>query len=212
VPSRRPPPILLAAIAATAVILPCTLDRALDQPAPRASDVRLDQQPLIGLTGGVTVREVTSPQPFSMVALTGGDLTGTTARVRAKRGDGSWGPWYEAETVESGAVDGPSGSAHGPRGTDPVFVGNTRSVQIVVTRPIGAPVTKAPPTTAPAKFGLGYRPASVERPLPQNISAVLISPPQAPADRRGSSAGPSGAPKNRSAAVTRCTATAFARR
>ncbi|MGC2655685.1 MAG: N-acetylmuramoyl-L-alanine amidase [Mycobacterium sp.] len=181
-PSRRPAPILLAAIAATAVILPCTIERALDQPAPRAGDVRLDQQPLIGLTGGVTVREVTSPQQFSMVALTGGDLTDTTARVRAKRGDGSWGPWYEAETVESGPVDGPSGSAHGPRGTDPVFVGNTRSVQIVVTRPIGAPVTKAPPTTAPATSGLGYRPASVERPLPQNISAVLISPPQAPAD------------------------------
>src|SRR5579875_2122985 len=137
---------LLTAVAATAVILPWAIERAADSPAPRAGEVQIDQRPLIGLTGGVTVRELSSPQPFSMVALTGGDLTGTTARVRAKRDDGSWGPWYEAETVESGlppgAPDGTRGLASGPRGTDPVFVGTTRTVQITVTRPIGAPVTK----------------------------------------------------------------------
>ena len=177
---------LVTAIAATAVILPWGIGRAPERQVPRAGDVQLNQQPLIGLAGGVTIREIASRQPFSMVALTGGDLTGTTARVRAKRGDGSWGPWYEAETVESGAVDGPSRSEHGPRGTDPVFVGNTRNVQIAVTRPVGAPVTKAPPSTAKADHGLGYRPASVEKPLPQNISAVLISPPQAPADTQWS--------------------------
>ncbi len=180
---------LFTAIAATAVILPWAIDRAADSQPPRAGDVHIDQRPLIGLTGGVTVREVSSSQPFSMVALTGG-LTGTTARMRAKRDDGSWGPWYEAETVESGLETGsapgaserPSRPASGPRGTDPVFVGATKTVQIAVTRPIGAAVTKAPPRLASANSGLGYRPASVEKPLPQNISAVLISPPQAPAD------------------------------
>ncbi len=173
---------LLTAVTATALLLPWALDRTPDPPAPRAGDVQLKQQPLIGLTGGVTTREVSSPQPFSMVALTGGDLTGTTARVRAKRGDGSWGPWYDAETVESGSTDEPTGLSPGPHGTDPVFVGTTRTVQITVTRPVGAPVTSAPPSTAPVSSGLGYRPAAVEKPLPQNISAVLISPPQAPAD------------------------------
>lgn len=172
---------LFTAMLATVVILPLAVDRSPAGTPDRVAGTRLNQQPLVGLTGGVTVREITQPQPFSLVALTGGDLTGTTARVRAKRVDGSWGPWYEAETLESSAVDGAAESTHGPRGTDPVFVGKTTSVQIAVTRPAGAPVTKAPPTNRNS-HGLGYIPATAEQPLPQNISAVLISPPQSPAD------------------------------
>ena len=173
---------LFTAIVATVVILPWAVDRPPDAPPARTAGTQLNQQPLVGLAGGVTVREVTQRQPFALVALTGGDLTGTTARVRAKRADGTWGPWYEAETLESSAVDGVAGSSHGPRGTDPVFVGTTTSVQIAVSRPAGAPVTSAPPSTVRGKPGLGYLPAAAEQPLPQNISAVLISPPQAPAD------------------------------
>ena len=58
------------------------------------------------------------------------DLTGTSARVRAKKTDGSWGPWYEAEALEGVGPD-----TAGPRGTEPVFVGRTTTVQIAVTRP-----------------------------------------------------------------------------
>ncbi len=175
---------LFTAIAATIVILPWTLyPPSQNAPAPaRAGDTQLNQQPLVGLTGGVTVREVSQRKPFSMVALTGSDLTGTTARVRAKRADGSWGPWYDAETVESAGSDRAPGNSAGARGTDPVFVGNTTAVQIAVTRPASAAVTSAPPAAATAKSGLGYIPASAERPFAQNISAVLISPPQAPVD------------------------------
>jgi uncharacterized protein with LGFP repeats len=184
VPSRRPAPtILLTAIAATVVILPWAIEGMPGDghtKVPQADDTRLVQQPLTGLGGGATVREVTQATPFSMVALTGGDLTGTSARVRAKHADGSWGPWYEAETVESNADD--ADVAGGPRGTDPVFVGTTTTVQIAVTRPVGAPVTATPPDTPPAEDGLGYVPATAEQPFAQNISAVLISPPQAPVD------------------------------
>jgi uncharacterized protein with LGFP repeats len=138
---------------------------------------------------GVTVREVSQATPFSLVALTAADLTGTTAQVRAKRPDGSWGPWYKAEPVES---DGPSDGDHGPRGTEPVFVGHTTAVQIAVTRPAGA-VAPPPPTTRPSAPkpsagpkdstpNLGYLPANVEQPFGQNLNAVLITPPQAPAD------------------------------
>ena len=82
----------------------------------------------------------------AVVALTGGDLTGTSARIRAERADGSWGPWYQAETLESGGADGvPSPGSQGPRGTDPVFVGLTTAVQIAVRRPAGAPVTVGDP-------------------------------------------------------------------
>ncbi|MCW2651298.1 MAG: cold-shock protein [Mycobacterium sp.] len=141
----------------------------------------LAQQPLTGIGAGITIREVSQPTPFSMVALTAADMTGTRAQVRAKRPDGSWGPWYRAESEESGGFTGADN--HGPRGTEPVFVGKTTAVQIAISRPVtpgGAPQR----TTVPkeAKPGLGYVPANLERPFGQNLNAVLITPPQAPAD------------------------------
>jgi uncharacterized protein with LGFP repeats len=179
VPSRRPAPTtLFTAIAATVVILAWAVDSGAGhhEHLPGPGDTHLAQQPLIGLGGGVTVREISQATTFSMVALTGGDLTGTSARIRARRADGSWGRWYDTETL---AARG-DGAAAGPRGTDPVFVGNTTTVQISVSRPADAPRTSAPKSAPVA--GLGYIPATTEQPLAQNISAILISPPQAPAD------------------------------
>ncbi len=174
---------MFTAIAATVVILPWAVTGvpgAEHNDGPNAADTVLSQQPLTGLGGGETIREISQPTPFSMVALTGTDLTGTSARVRAKRADGSWGPWYDAETLESNADDTQGG---GPRGTDPVFVGTTTSVQIAVTRPANAALTSAPPETGlDAGKELGYVPATAEQPFAQNISAVLITPPKAPVD------------------------------
>ena len=183
-PSRRPTPtILFTAIAATVVILPWAITGgpgADRKDGLSAADTLLNQQPLTGLGGGETVREISQSTPFSMVALTGSDLTGTTARIRAKKPDGSWGPWYDTDTLESNSDDNQGG---GPRGTEPVFVGTTTDVQIAVTRPKGAPVTTAPPETGvDAGKELGYVPANVEQPFAQNISAVLITPPKAPVD------------------------------
>ena len=175
---RLAPPILFTAIAATVVILPWAIDGlpGAGDEHPSTQTPLLAQQPLTGLGGGETIREVHQDTPFSMVALTAQDLTGTSARVRAKKPDGSWGPWYEAEALE-GVGDG----SPGPRGTEPVFVGRTTTVQIAVTRPDGAAVT-VPPPRIEAKPGLGYRPATIEQPFGQNINAVLITPPQAPVD------------------------------
>lgn len=178
---------LLTAIAATVVIVSwvgdATRGRGAASPAP-ARGTQLVEQPLVGLGAGVTVREISQQTPFSLVALTG-DLAGTSTRLRAKRPDGSWGPWYQTE-YETAAPDAagsgpPAGATEGPRGTDPVFVGTTTTVQIAVTRPLDAPVTR-PPAPAPSETkDLGYTPASKELPFGQNISAILISPPQAPA-------------------------------
>ncbi len=177
-------PTLLTAIATTAVLLPWAINGVPPGQQPHAADTRLAEQPLAGVGGGDTVREVRQDTPFSMVALTGGDLTGTSARIRAKRADGSWGPWYQAEALESDGADGGPGGGRGPRGTDPVFVGMTTAVQIAVRRPPGAPVTVALSDTSDGNrdHDLGYRPVSAEEPLAQHLSAVLISPPQAPAD------------------------------
>jgi uncharacterized protein with LGFP repeats len=172
---------LLTAALATVVIVTWVLMRPPTgtHPTPAPGDTQLAEQPLIGLGGGVTVRELTQETPFSLVALTG-DLAGTSARVRAKRPDGSWGPWYQTE-YQTSAPEG-VGSAGDPRSTDPVFVGTTTTVQIAVTRPTDAPLTQPPPAPASEKAELGYRPATTEHPFGQNISAILISPPQAPAE------------------------------
>lgn len=158
----RPPIALLSALAATAVLLPVGLDH--DRPAPASA--QLVERPLSGLGAGVTIREVSQRTPFSMVALTGSDLTGTSARVRARHADGSWGPWYDAEALDAGTTTG-------THGTEPVFVGQTNAVQISVSRP-AAPSHPA---------DLGYRPAAFETPLAPSFSAVLITPPpRAPID------------------------------
>ena len=177
---RRPAPsILFTAIAATAVILPWAINGLPGDgdKQPTAAAPQLAQQPLTGLGGGETIREVHQDTPFSMVALTAEDLRGTTARIRAKKADGSWGQWYEADTLDGVGPDSPAA-----RGTEPVFVGRTTTVQIAVTRPAGAPTTGPVAPTPTGTPALGYVPANVEQPFGQNINAVLISPPQSPVD------------------------------
>src|SRR3569833_804738 len=90
---------LFTAIAGTVVILPWALPSTPfdEDRRPLAEQTQLAQQPLTGLGGGETIREVHQDTPFSLVALAAADLDGTSARVRARKPDGSWGPWYEAE-------------------------------------------------------------------------------------------------------------------
>ncbi|MGE2737802.1 N-acetylmuramoyl-L-alanine amidase [Mycolicibacterium vaccae] len=179
---RRPAPsILFTAVAATVIMLPLAINGIPgdtgDAAPPTIGAPQMAHQPLPDLGGGETIRELHQDVPFSMVALTAQDLTGTTARIRAKKDDGSWGPWYEAEPMEGVGADLP-----GPRGTEPVFVGRTTTVQIAVHRPDGAAPTGA---AAPQDTGgpeLGYIPANTEQPFGENVSAVLITPPEAPVD------------------------------
>jgi uncharacterized protein with LGFP repeats len=181
VPRSRAPTTLLTAALATVVIVSWVLMGPLSGAHLSAPtrDTQLAEQPLVGVGGGVTVRELTQDTPFSLFALTG-DLAGSSARVRAKRPDGSWGPWYQTE-FQTSAPQGAESAAQ-PRSTDPVFVGTTTTVQVAVTRPMDAPVTQPPPAPA-AKGDLGYRPATKDQPFGQNINAILISPPLAPGER-----------------------------
>ncbi|MBU9767176.1 cold-shock protein [Mycobacterium sp. TNTM28] len=182
---RTAPSLLFTALAATVVIVPWAISESGsdEQHGPSASAPQLTQQPLDNLTTGESIREVHQDTPFSMVALTSADLRGTSARVRARQDDGSWGPWYAAENLDGVGADTP-----GPRGTEPVFVGRTTTVQIAVTRapqapaPPGKTAKTAKPDPAKPKPPLGYVPANVEAPIGQNITAVLISPPQSPVD------------------------------
>ncbi|UXA17869.1 N-acetylmuramoyl-L-alanine amidase [Mycobacterium sp. SMC-4] len=178
---RPAPSILLTAIAATVLMLPWAIHGVPgeDPQRPALAAPQLVHQPLPDIGGGETIRELHQDTAFSMVALTAQDLTGTTARVRAKKDDGSWGPWYDAEVMDGVGADLP-----GPRGTEPVFVGRTNTVQIAVNRPTTAIPAPAAPAQAPEieRPELGYIPANVEHSFGENLSAVLISPPEAPVD------------------------------
>src|SRR5580698_7091984 len=144
---------LVITFVVTVVIVAWVVDSTLKRAAPApsaAGDTGLAEQPLIGLGAGLTVRELTQPTPFALIAMTG-DLAGTSTKVRAKHLDGSWGPWYQTEyETEEPDPDRatPVGPGAEPHSTGPVFVGATTAVQVAVSRPINAQVTQ-PPAVAP---------------------------------------------------------------
>ncbi|PTR22489.1 uncharacterized protein with LGFP repeats [Rhodococcus sp. OK519] len=76
-------------------------------------------------TLGATVKEVTQDTPFSMVGVTAANLESSVTQLRAQLADGSWGAWITPDLVD--------GSSNGKQGTEPVFVGETNAVQILVT-------------------------------------------------------------------------------
>ncbi|CRK54339.1 conserved exported hypothetical protein [Rhodococcus sp. RD6.2] len=144
---------------------------------------------------GAAVKEITRDTPFSMVALTS-ELGTTAAQIRARLADGSWGPWYATEQLETNRSDltGPSGK----NGTEPIFVGATTAVQVLVTKAaeaVGVPSTgssdSAPAVpnvltpTEPGGAPIAFAPAAVSTPLRAQdqaaeladaVTAVLIQP------------------------------------
>ncbi|MET9216613.1 MULTISPECIES: N-acetylmuramoyl-L-alanine amidase [unclassified Nocardia] len=87
---------------------------------------------------GAQVKELTQDTPFSMVAVTARDLVNTTTKLRARQLDGNWGPWYDADPVDTRATD--QTPADAPTGTEPIYVGETTAVQMLVTRkPVAGP-------------------------------------------------------------------------
>ncbi|MGX1804702.1 N-acetylmuramoyl-L-alanine amidase [Nocardia sp. NPDC055321] len=85
---------------------------------------------------GAQVKELTRDKPFSMVALTAQDMAGMTAMIRAQLPDGAWGPWYSAEPVDT--------PGRTRSGTEPIYVGSTKAVQILMTKKnVAAPIDPA---------------------------------------------------------------------
>ncbi len=145
---------------------------------------------------GAVVKELRQDEPFSMVALTSTSLDGAVAQVRRQLDDGSWGEWNSTEPIETGSSD--AAPKADKQGTEPIFVGATKAVQLLLTPRTSAESAPVPPPApvpevAPApEQELGYTPASVSKPLRQqdtqltnalaDISAVLIQPGSSPAD------------------------------
>ncbi|SNT27345.1 Uncharacterized conserved protein, contains LGFP repeats [Rhodococcoides kyotonense] len=156
-----------------------------DAAAPLADDP--------GAPLGAVVKELRQDDPFSMVALTSTALDGAVAQVRRQLDDGSWGPWLATEPIDTAASD--AAPVPDKKGTEPIFVGATKAVQLLLTPRAGdaaaaapapeiapvpevapapeAPAPEAPAPEAPApealvpQADLGYTPASVSKPLRQ---------------------------------------------
>ncbi|MFF0816258.1 N-acetylmuramoyl-L-alanine amidase [Rhodococcus sp. NPDC003318] len=140
---------------------------------------------------GAAVKEITRDTPFSMIALTS-DLGATAAKVRAKLADGSWGPWFTTEQLDSRRDD--QTAPGGKTGTEPIYVGDTTAVQVLVTQAADAVagLADAAPAlpnvltpTDPAQAPIPFAPAAVSTPLrgqdtvqqlADAVSAVLIAP------------------------------------
>ena len=177
VPSRRPAPTMVfTAIAATVVMLPWAAVRAPGTVTTRPAPATPDRPAATGRRR--RRRDGPRNQPRHPV------LDGRADRRRPDRHLGPH-PGQErrrllgalvrrrdllssGEGAASSTAPNPSSSAAPPRADR------------------GAPSARraAAPSRrrAPAARGLGYVPVTVEQPLAQNISAVLISPPQAPVD------------------------------
>lgn len=137
---------------------------------------------------GAQVKELSRDTPFSMVALTATDVLNATTKIRAQRPDGTWGPWYDAES-ESGSDKSQPGKR---KGTEPIYVGNTKTVQMLVTPKAKAVSTPAEPTPLddskadPAQINL------------EKLAAVLIDPGRGSIDENLTSVAaplPGGGPK-----------------
>lgn len=133
---------------------------------------------------GATVKELTRETPFSLVALAADDIAATDALIRAQSTDGSWGPWSATEPLESSRND-TAGDAR--RGTEPIFVGATRAVQVLLTpRPGPEPAlagAEAPPAEAPAPDAPA--PETPEAPAPVDEAPVPVAESAGPAPELG---------------------------
>ncbi|GAB3211556.1 hypothetical protein GCM10027262_41370 [Nocardia tengchongensis] len=137
---------------------------------------------------GAQVKELTRDTPFSMVAVTATDALKATTKIRAQRPDGTWGPWYDAE-AESGKDKSKPGKRNG---TEPIYVGNTKTVQMLVTpkaKAVSAPAEPTPlddSSADPAQINL------------EKLAAVLIDPGRGSIDENLTSVAaplPGGGPK-----------------
>ncbi|MFE7798433.1 N-acetylmuramoyl-L-alanine amidase [Nocardia sp. NPDC057440] len=120
---------------------------------------------------GAQVKELTRETPFSVVALTANDLVNTTATIRARQPDGAWGPWYDTEAVDTRRTD--RAPAGGTTGTEPIYVGDTKAVQILVTRKPAASTAPQEPTQPTAAAARSDDPAQINAAA---MTAVLIDP------------------------------------
>ncbi|MEO9329238.1 peptidoglycan recognition protein family protein [Gordonia aurantiaca] len=101
-------------------------------PSPRA-DLPASTPPVTTMRDGREVGAAVTPlardRPLKMVAFTWDRPVDVDLRLRARNPDGTWGPWTPLEKVDVAAP-----SADKPSGTEPVWVGDAKEVQVAASK------------------------------------------------------------------------------
>ena len=79
---------------------------------------------------GAAVTHIVREAPIKMVAFTWERPVDVDLKLRAKNPDGKWGPWTVLEQTSRGQAP----SAKNPVGTEPVWVGDAREVQVAASK------------------------------------------------------------------------------
>ncbi|SCC06987.1 MULTISPECIES: peptidoglycan recognition protein family protein [Gordonia] len=79
---------------------------------------------------GAAVTHIAREAPIKMVAFTWERPVDVDLKLRAKNPDGKWGPWTVLEQISRGQAP----SAKNPVGTEPVWVGDAREVQVAASK------------------------------------------------------------------------------
>ncbi len=79
---------------------------------------------------GAAVTHIVRDAPIKMVAFTWDRPVDVDLKLRAKNPDGKWGPWTVLEQISRGQAP----SAKNPVGTEPVWVGDAREVQVAASK------------------------------------------------------------------------------
>ncbi|MGW6033523.1 peptidoglycan recognition protein family protein [Gordonia terrae] len=79
---------------------------------------------------GAAVMHIVREAPIKMVAFTWDRPVDVDLKLRAKNPDGKWGPWTVLEQISRGQAP----SVKNPVGTEPVWVGDAREVQVAASK------------------------------------------------------------------------------
>lgn len=79
---------------------------------------------------GAAVTHILREAPIKMIAFTWDRPVDVDLKLRAKNPDGKWGPWTVLEQISRGQAP----SVKNPVGTEPVWVGDAREVQVAASK------------------------------------------------------------------------------
>ncbi|MDY6808164.1 MAG: peptidoglycan recognition protein, partial [Actinomycetota bacterium] len=124
---------------------------------------------------GVAVKHIVRDDPLKMVAFTWDQAVDASMMLRARNDDGSWGDWLDLDPVDAAY----SVSAEHPMGTEPVWVGDAKEIQVAVSDDGLAIPAAEPQGGGLVELGIGTASTVIttllETVVPA-LTATLISP------------------------------------
>ncbi|ATD69070.1 MULTISPECIES: peptidoglycan recognition protein family protein [Gordonia] len=107
-----------------------TKTRSVPGPAPTSTTPPAVTTMRDGREVGAAVTHIVREDPIKMVAFTWDRPVDVDLKLRARQPDGTWSPWTVLEQISKGGVP----TADKPAGTEPVWVGDAREVQVAASK------------------------------------------------------------------------------